>query len=437
MSEDNRNEWQEEKDHEEDYVEESLGVYGDERDDEDYELFEYLDEESSYPARPRASFFGDRTYMASEEELDLLEDEYEDYEERDFRPVRFGRRSRSGLKGGIMYGLFVISISIILACVGWVAACDVLALNKEDRTAIVIIPKEFEIQDVANQLHDAGIIEYKFLFRLFSAISDAKEKIQPGAYELSTKFDYRALIKKMQIGSDSQQTTRITIPEGYSMAQIFATLEKNGIASVDDLWDAAAHAQFTYSFLEDDNIVLGDPLRLEGFLFPDTLDFYQGERASTSINRFLSTFHYKLTADMKSQADALGLSLREAVIVASMIEKEAADDSERAAIASVIYNRIANGMRLDIDATVIYALGEHKEVLTAADLDIDSPYNTRKYTGMPPGPICNPGIASINAALQPASSNYLYYALDTATGLHRFFTNYNDHQNFVSTQNYG
>ena len=148
----------------------------------------------------------------------------------------------------------------------------------------------------------------------------------------------------------------------------------------------------------------------------DTYEFYQGEQASNAINRFLLNFHGKLTADMYAQAESLNITLHQAVIIASMIEAEAANDDERAQIASVIYNRLAANMPLQIDATVMYALGEHKDFLTEEDLQVDSPYNTYLNTGLPAGPICNPGLASLNAALQPASTDYLYYALNTETG---------------------
>ena len=139
---------------------------------------------------------------------------------------------------------------------------------------------------------------------------------------------------------------------------------------------------------------------------------------------------------MYAQADALGITLHQAVIIASMIESEAANDAERAQIASVIYNRLAAGMPLQIDATVMYALGEHKEYLTEEDLQVDSPYNTYLNTGLPAGPICSPGLASLNAALNPADTGYLYYALDTETGTHNFYTNYNDFLAFTQTQDY-
>lgn len=385
------------------------------------------------------------------------EDEDEPLEERDYMPIRTRRDGKTGCLGGLMYFVFVISLSIILACVGWMAASDVLALNKEYTESTVTLPesiftekeveeenedgtvttktvKSADIDYVADALKDAGIIEYKSLFKLFCSVTDADTKLDPGTYELNTKCDYNALVLRMQTASISMVATTIMFPEGYTMQEIFEKLEAEGICSVEDLMDAAANYVYDYPFLEWSET--GDASRLEGYLFPDTYEFYQGMQASSAINKFLLNFHGKLTADMYTQADNLGISLHEAVIVASMIEAEAANDEERANIASVIYNRLNQGMPLQIDATVMYALGEHKEYLTEEDLKVDSPYNTYTNTGLPAGPICNPGLASINAALNPASTSYLYYALDTETGTHRFFTSYSEFEAFTATQDY-
>lgn len=355
-------------------------------------------------------------------------------EARDYFPIRNRRDSRTGLLGGVMYAVFIISVSVILACMGWMFASDLLALNKPVAEAVVEIPRDFDIDDVADALKDAGIIEYKFLFKLYAGISSAEEKISPGSYTLSTVFDYRALVKKMQTGSTSQLVTTVTIPEGYTMEQIFRKLEDSNVCSVEDLEEAAANYNYTYSFVKD--LEKGDPSRLEGFLFPDTYDFYEGEQASSVINKFLVNFYYKLTADMLKQAEALNMSVRDIVIVASMIEKEAGSAEERADIASVIYNRLNNNMLLQIDATVQYVLPEPKAYLTDEDTAIDSPYNTYLHSGLPAGPVSNPGLASIMAALRPNTTNYFYYALDTETGLHRFFATYEEHRAFTATQDY-
>lgn len=373
-------------------------------------------------------------------------------------PISKRRDKRTGCLGGLMYFVFIVSVSIILACLGWMAASDVLALNKGSDVIEVTLPetiftqKEIEVKDadgnvkgtetinianigqVASILKDAGIIKYKSLFELYSGFSSAKEKMDPGTYSLSTEYDYRAIVKKMQFGSDSQVRTMVTFPEGFTMKEMFTRLEENKICKYDDLMKCAAELDFNYKFLE--NIPLGDASRLEGFLFPDTYEFYQGMTPEAAIDTFLQIFHYKLTAEMWSLADAKGLSMRDIVNIASMIEKEAANDDERATIASVIYNRLKQNMPLGIDATIQYILPEHKDKLTAADFEIDSPYNTRKLAGLPPTPIANPGFPSIAAALKPATTNYLYYALDTATGTHKFFKNAAEFNAFVATQNY-
>ena len=379
------------------------------------------------------------------------------------RPVRPAepevprRAGRSGCLGGLIYFAFVVSISIILACVGWMAASDVLALNKEPVTATVTLDKaEFKdvtisytdaegnakersghqvsVGYVAKQLKDAGIIKYKGLFELYCSVSHAKTKIDPGTYELSTNYDYRALVKKMQVGSGAMVTTKVTIPEGYTMEQIFHKLEDENVCSYDDLMDAAANYSYNYSFI--DQSMQGDAKRLEGFLFPDTYEFYQGMQASSAINKFLENFHDRITAEMLEKADERGMTMQEVVTVASMIEKEAANDDERAMIAAVIYNRIEAGMPLQIDSTIMYVLPEHKDVLTVEDTKIDSPYNTYQNKGLPPTPIANPGLASIKATLSPASTQALYYALDAESGTHKFFTSYGEFQAFVAKQSY-
>ena len=378
--------------------------------------------------------------------------------ERDYHPVRQSHEYHSGCMGGIMYFVFIACVSVVLACLAGMAASDMLALNKDEFTAVVTLPMSIfssetvdtydeegnktgtervtyaDMDYVTDALKEAGLIEYKWLFNVFCKISTASEKVSPGEYELKSTFDYRALIQNMRAGSASTVTVDVTLPEGFTMRQIFQRLEEMNVCSYDELMESAANDKFNYSFLE--GIEEGDATRLEGFLFPDTYEFYVGMQASSAINKMLETFYYKQTADMLKQASDMNMSMREIVNVASLIEKEAANDAERALIASVIYNRIYAGMQLGIDASVLYEYPDHEGAPTAEMLQTDSPYNTRIRTGLPPTPICNPGMASITAALNPESTGYYYYALDTATGEHRFFTNETEFNNFVATQDY-
>ena len=203
----------------------------------------------------------------------------------------------------------------------------------------------------------------------------------------------------------------------------------------DELMDAAANHNFNYNFLAD--IPLGEASRLEGFLFPDTYEFYVGMQASSAINKFLETFYYKQTADMQKALANMGIDIRTVVNMASLIEKEAANDDERRTIASVIYNRLAAHSPLGIDASILYIHPDHEGAPTGTMLDEDSPYNTRIYQGLPPTPIANPGLPSIYAVLNPEQTNYYYYALDEEAGQHRFFTHSADFNAFVATQSYG
>ena len=376
------------------------------------------------------------------------------------RPIAAAAKNenKSGLAGGALYFLFVISVSIILACLAWAAATDVLGFKSSDTVAQITLDKdrftyqEVKVKDdggniktkkvhyadmsyVADQLKDNGIIKYKWLFKLFGSVYNADEKIDPGTYELKAIYDYKALVKKMTSGSAAMVTKKITFPEGYTMRQIFKKLNDEGVCDYDELMDAAANSTFNYSFLEGTE--KGDANRLEGFLFPDTYEFYEGMPAATAINKLLEVFHYKMTAEMLEWQEESGYTMREIVTIASMIEKEAANDTEQYTIASVIYNRLKKDWPLQIDSTTLYEYPDHEGAPTAEMLAKDSPYNTRISKGLPPSPICSPGITSIRAALQPSSTNYMYYALNTATGQHEFFKTADAFNAFVATQNYG
>ena len=393
---------------------------------------------------------------ADEEEAEIQDSPQELY-----HPIQRRDETRTGCLGGVLYAVFVFCVSIILACLGWMAASDMLALNKEGFTATVVLPEsifETEVVDVldedgnvtdhttvkradldylSNTLKQAGLIEYKWLFESYCRIAKADQKVRPGEYQLQSTYDYRALIQNMRPNAGSAVTVNVTLIEGMTMHEMFVLLERSGVASFEDLEEAAGTSRFNYSFIENpEDDGEADPLRLEGYLFPETYNFYANMQASSAINRLLEQFNSNLTDEVLSDIQNSGRSLRDLVTVASMIEKEAADDDERADIASVIYNRLNSDMFLGIDATILYVHPEHEGAPTAEMLKEKSPYNTRTVKGLPPTPICNPGLASLMAALSPNQTDYYYYALDMDTGRHRFFTNQEEFDSFVATQNY-
>lgn len=368
------------------------------------------------------------------------DDEEEGYTPRDFRPIRRRRYYRTGLVGGIMYFLFVLCVSVALACFAWLAADDMLSLNKEYTEAVVYVGEDMDVDQVATELKTKGLIRYRRLFALFGKFFHAEEKIEPGTYTLSTKLDYRALIQNMHHYTgwtgEALATVKVTIPEGKTVMETFQILAEHGVCPYETLMECAAKETFDYAFLKD--IPKGDATRLEGYLFPDTYEFYADSSPKAAICRFLDNFGDRIGDRVMEQAAAQGYSLREIITVASLIEKEAGNDLERAKIASVIYNRLQSTSYpyLQIDATIQYAMGEHKEHLTYDDLQVDSPYNTYLYPGLPPGPISNPGLASIRAALNPESTGYYFYALNK-NGMHEFFSSYNAFQRFINSSDFG
>ena len=354
------------------------------------------------------------------------------------------RRRQNPLAVLVGYLIFVLLASAILAGVGWMLGSDFCAFNRGAlRETSVEVTAEDSVSTVANKLQDAGLIKYKWFFKLYAGISHADKKIGIGTYELNTDMDYNALIQGMsnRNATINADTVTVTIPEGYSVRQIVSLLAKYGVNSEDALLSAAERGSFDYSFLDSGKSGIA---KLEGYLFPDTYEFFVNEDPSHAICRLLDNFSQRMDDELMTQVEESGYSLEEILIIASLIEKET-DGKDRTNIASVIYNRLNNVgetyHKLEIDAAVIYGLGyangeNYAGPLTQADLDKDTPYNLRMHEGLPPTPICNPGLASIRAALEPADTNYYFYALGK-DGVHHFFKTYREHVNFVNSSQYG
>ena len=352
------------------------------------------------------------------------------------------RRRRRRRINPVLYILFILLTSAILAGVGWLLMTDLCAFNSGPITKVTVeITAEDSMGDVAQKLKDAGLIQYKWFFRLFAAVANADEKIGIGTYELNTDMDYRALIMGMHnsSGNLNADTVRVTIPEGYTVAQTIHLLAENNVNTEEALLEAAKTADFGYEYIDNSS---EDISRLEGYLFPDTYEFYVGHDPESALEKLISNFDNKLNEDDLAAAEERGYDLKDIITIASLIEKET-DGTDQKKIASVIYNRLeGSGDKagtyglLQIDASLLYALPDHEGAITSADKETDSPYNLYKYAGLPPTPIANPGLVAIDAALNPESTDYYYYALGT-DGVHHFFTNYADHNAFVNSSEYG
>ena len=340
--------------------------------------------------------------------------------------------------GWLIYLACVIVGSCLLAGLGWLAVNDVCALNKAPLTATIEVESGDSVGKVATKLKKAGLIDSKLLFMITSPVFHASRYIQPGVYELNTDMDFNCLIKSMQPTGGVAATVTVTIPEGYTVEQIIQLLAENDVSDAAALEESAKNHVFDkFDFVDNEN--LGSVSRLEGYLFPDTYEFFVDEDPAHALSRLLDNFNTKMSDEIMQKVESSGYSLNQILTIASLIEKET-DGTDRENIASVIYNRLNNVgetyHKLQIDASLIYGLGEnYTGTLTSSDLNYNTPYNLSMYEGLPPTPIANPGLASIQAALDPAQTNYYFYALGKDK-VHHFFKTYAEHASFVSSSQY-
>ncbi|MCQ2456134.1 MAG: endolytic transglycosylase MltG [Clostridia bacterium] len=318
------------------------------------------------------------------------------------------------------YITVVIVVSTLISVFVISAANDVFGFVKSDDIIEVTIPENATLDDIAEILHDNKVIKYEWLFKLYNGrkVSD-DEKFCAGTYNVTPMSSYTDLIYEFKEKAPSG-VSWITIPEGYTTDEIIDLLVENGIGTREKYVDVINNYDFDYWFIDE----LGDNwkntgriYRLDGYLFPDSYQFYNASSEVTVINKMLARFAAIFTKHYRTSAADLGLTVDEVLILASMIEKEAGEQSEFGNVASVFWNRIRNDgfPYFESDATIAYVLshesGEHKEV-TAADLEIDSPYNSYKHSGFAPGPIANPSNSAILAALNPQDTPYYFFVYD-------------------------
>ena len=344
--------------------------------------------------------------------------------------------------GWLWYILGVLVSSALLAGIGWLMVNDVCALNKEPLTATVVVERGDTVSDVADKLKEAGLIESKLLFRIFGIVFDAEETISHGTYELDTDMDFRCLINSMAADMSIVPvgTVRVTIPEGYTVLQTIALLAENGVCAEEELIETAKNYVFTeFDFVDNEN--LGNVNRLEGYLAPDTYEFFEDEAPELALSRLLENFDYWMDEDVRDAIAQSDYSLHDIVVMASLVEKEAiGDDEERKNIASVLYNRIENpgfetGGLLQLDSTIYYILRSQGLPDEEFSTSIDSPYNTYLHTGLPSGAICNPSRSALLAAVYPNDTDYYYFAYGIDDVSH-FFYDYNEHLAFVNSDMY-
>lgn len=328
--------------------------------------------------------------------------------------TKLTRRGKVGVILLVLLGLLLVPVAggyVYLRSVGFYGSSDP---GPEVEFEIPIGSGAAEIGKI---LEDKGVIESAFAFRLAAYVGGGAEDIQAGKYLLPTGLTARDALNALKgTGPEGQQYVTVTFPEGSWLTEMADTVGEGTHISGPKLLRLATSGSIRSSFLPEGVDTL------EGLLFPSTYQVIEKDTAKSVVKRLVAQFEELASTLDFSKADALGLSDYEIVIVASMIEAETRMDEERPKVAQVIYNRIRAGWMLGIDATVLFALGDRHAVLTQSALEVDSPYNTRRYTGLPPTPIGAPGSASLEAALNPADGPWMYYVLADCDGNHAFST---------------
>ena len=288
------------------------------------------------------------------------------------------------------------------------------------KTQLISVTKGMAADEVADVLHKQGLIRYSLSFRLLVKLQGKQNSLQAGDYLVASTMTPQTTLNKITAGEFAQN--KITIPEGFTIAQIAALLEEKHIVGAATFKEAARIYQpFEYTKASPNTAYAA-----EGFLFPDTYMVGYKMKAEDVLQLMSARFDRQFTPAMREQANSRGLSIRETIIMASLVEKEAQFAEERPIIAAVFFKRLKLGMPLQSCASIQYILGYPKAELSIKDTEIVSPYNTYLNSGLPPGPIANPGLAAIKAVLEHGDTEYLYFVADK-TGRHHFSKTYDEH----------
>jgi UPF0755 protein len=311
--------------------------------------------------------------------------------------------------------LVISAIIVVAALIGYQQVNHKIGESQKDYV-VQVHPRD-SATDLYARLVESGLPVNRWLYRLYMRQTKVDRQLKPGRYHIKGGLTHYQLVLTFRDGKP--ELSKITIPEGWTIRQMIPVIARE-IPT-----DSAELARL----LSDQDYFRGFGIEapdFEGYLFPETYSFFPYQGSRSVIAEMVRMFRDKITPEMLKRAQELKMSLNEVIALASLIEAEAADGAERELISSVFQNRLRLGWKLQCDPTVIYALGGLDRPLLRKDLDHDSPYNTYLYYGLPPGPICSPGLASIKAALYPATTNYTYFVA-TGSGQHVFSASLEQH----------
>lgn len=380
---------------------------------------------------------------SAEETAEEYEEEYIDDEEEEeeiIRPVKKKKRKKRGhgrIIFGLLFSVIVISISILAAAVILKCAKEFLGIGKSDIEIVVDIPMNSSTLDIAEQLYSEGIIADTSLFRLYSKLKGADGTFIAGTHKISPKMDYETLIETLQEEAENQrETADVVFPEGITLIEAAARLEEKGVCNAEEFIDVFNSSEFGFDFEENIKVSAMKFYKMEGYLFPDTYQFYLEEDPRIVAKKIYKNFEARITPDLYGRMEDLDMELEEVLTLASIVQAEAANTRDMKKVASVFYNRLDNPNEyplLQSDPTTNYVeevIIPYSEVQTEK---INIAYDTYKGAGLTPGPICNPGLDAINAVLYPEETDYFYFCSNLETGEFFYAVTLEEHeQNLVT-----
>lgn len=295
----------------------------------------------------------------------------------------------------------------------------------EERRINVKIQEGLSTAEIAERLAEKGIIGSSLKFRILARLRGYDDKLRPGSYSFTADMSDDDVFAKLLTGE--KKLVKFTVPEGFGVKEIAERLYNLDLANKEDFLKAAEDFA-PYDYMRKRKNVL---FAAEGFLFPDTYTVESDMEIDELLDLMAGTFDQQLKPEMRIQAEKMGLSVYDLITLASLVEREVRFPEDRPIVAQVLLKRLKMNMPLQTDATLQYLMDAPKEDVTIEDTQIDSPYNTYQHTGLPPGPIANPGMASIEAVLHPAETDYLYFVADRQGHNHYAYT-YEEHLNLVN-----
>ena len=323
----------------------------------------------------------------------------------------------------------VIILLCVLAAVAVAVTLIVRSMTTTDmgisENVTVDIPQGTDVEGIAAILEENGVVDSSEHFIFLCKSRGEGSLFKYGTYEFGPEDDFESIVEKLNSGESVDTSVHITVKEGMWLSEIAKACEDEGLCSVDEFMEAADSRDYDYEFVKD--IPERDNL-LEGYLYPETYYIQPGTSAHDIVDTMLYQFDKVCSEnDIYNKAESAGRSIDDIVIIASLIESEVKVEDERSLVASVIYNRLDENMKLQIDASVIYSLGERVSRVYYSDLENEDEHNTYYVEGLPVGPICSPRAASLVAAAEPADTDYLYYVVDDReAGSHYFTADYDD-----------